>query len=250
MTAATPPNIPAAIWRENHMRDPIFRAIYDASMAVEKCGGSVELTAAVTAVGAIREHAARILDELDAAAPKDTCACSEPLTNSIGRCSRCQKLVLAPTETPLRAAEGAGLADRLDAEARLLDSGLTGGETAELLTEAADALRAAPARSRPLPLLVDNEALKRQIESDPDDEPSAGGYPKCGTCGGLLFPDGECPSGPHAAPAREEAALRALLQAPVCYVGNEIRIICESHGDAIRMMREARVAIAASGGAE
>jgi hypothetical protein len=47
----------------NLSRHPIMRAIYDACQAVEACGASVALTAAVTAVGNITPHAERLLDE-------------------------------------------------------------------------------------------------------------------------------------------------------------------------------------------
>lgn len=51
----------------NISRDPLLRAIYDAAQAVEACGASEALTAAVIAVTAIYQHAERVLDERDAA---------------------------------------------------------------------------------------------------------------------------------------------------------------------------------------
>ena len=51
----------------NINRDPLLRAIYDATQAVEACGCSEALTAAVTAVTALYQHANRVLDERDAA---------------------------------------------------------------------------------------------------------------------------------------------------------------------------------------
>ncbi len=48
-------------------RDPLLRAIYDATQAVEACGASEALTAAVMAVTAIYQHADRVLDERDEA---------------------------------------------------------------------------------------------------------------------------------------------------------------------------------------
>jgi len=50
----------------NINRDPLLRAIYDAAQAVEACGASEALTAAVMAVTAIYQHANRVLDERDA----------------------------------------------------------------------------------------------------------------------------------------------------------------------------------------
>ncbi len=64
----------------------------------------------------------------------------------------------------------------------------------------------AEAAPRPTKLLIDNDTLRTQIAADPDDEPSAGGYPKCDKCGGLRFPDGDCPScDPERAPPAEAA---------------------------------------------
>lgn len=51
----------------NINRDPLLRAIYDAAQAVEACGASEALTAAVMAVTAIYQHAERVLDARDAA---------------------------------------------------------------------------------------------------------------------------------------------------------------------------------------
>lgn len=51
----------------NISRDPLLRAIYDATQAIEACGASEALTAAVMAVTAIYQHAERVLDERGAA---------------------------------------------------------------------------------------------------------------------------------------------------------------------------------------
>lgn len=46
-------------------RHPLLRAIYDVIQAIERCGASPELTAAVTLAGELSEPAAMILDERD-----------------------------------------------------------------------------------------------------------------------------------------------------------------------------------------
>ena len=50
----------------NINRDPLLRVIYDAAQAIEACGASEALTAAVMAVTEIYQHAERVLDDRDA----------------------------------------------------------------------------------------------------------------------------------------------------------------------------------------